>query len=187
MNPQEPFTQPPAPLRVLRGDTLLHAGRSGPLWRVTAGAFRLERPAQDGETFVQLALAGDLMGVECLCAEPYAYTAVALTDSLVCLQPQGQDISRYKVMAQGFLQQQRRALDMMKLRSGSIAGRIGYLLGLLGHPPETPSPAQERRRLPSLAELARVVDSTPETVCRELKAFRPARPRLQTPVHGLPA
>ena len=66
------------PIIVPRGRSLIAAGGLGPVWRVTQGVFKLERQGQDGQILVQLARAGDLIGVESLCAEPYAFAAVAL-------------------------------------------------------------------------------------------------------------
>ena len=65
-----------------RGESLIFSGEFGSVWRVTQGLFRLERPCRDGMELVRLALPGDLVGVESLCAEPYAYTATALTSSI---------------------------------------------------------------------------------------------------------
>jgi len=83
----QPSNDAPARLKLARVQVLLAAGSVGPLWRVMKGTFCLTRPGEGGQAFVQLALAGDTLGVECLCAEPYAFTAIALVDSEVRLQP----------------------------------------------------------------------------------------------------
>jgi len=57
---------------IKRGQVLVNAGEYGPVWRITEGMFRLERVSHDGLSLVQLGLPGDLLGVEALCAEPYA-------------------------------------------------------------------------------------------------------------------
>jgi hypothetical protein len=64
---------------IKRGQVLVNAGEYGPVWRITEGLFRLERAGHDGLSLVQLGLPGDLLGVEALCAEPYAYTITAIT------------------------------------------------------------------------------------------------------------
>jgi len=179
---QDSFRMISSTLQLRRGEDMPAAARAGALWRVTRGAFRLGRTAHDGQTLVKLAFAGDLMGVECLCAEPCGDTATALIDSRVCMEPVGNETARYRTLAEGFLQQRQRALDMVRLRSGNIAGRIEYLLNLLGQQADAGVIALERQALPSLSELALIVGSTPETVCRELKAFMPARPGLGRPV-----
>lgn len=159
------------PISVSRGQSLLAAGGVGPVWHVTQGVFKLERQGQDGQILVQLAQAGDLIGVESLCAEPYAFTAVALVAAQAQPLAAGQDLDHYTTMKQGFMQQQRQTCEMHRLRTGSIVQRLAYLLTV------------QRKELPTLKEMARVVDSTFETVCRELNTLLPERkqPRLRVP------
>ena len=64
---------------IKRGQVLVSAGEHGSVWRITEGVFRFERVGHDGLSLVQLGLPGDLLGVEALCAEPYAYTITAIT------------------------------------------------------------------------------------------------------------
>jgi hypothetical protein len=155
----------------------------GPVWRVTQGVFKLERQGQDGQILVQLAQAGDLIGVESLCAEPYAFTAVALVAAQAKPLAAGQDLDRYTTMTQGFLQQQRQTCDMHRLRTGPIVQRLAYLLTVLGKQADGRVLTVQRKELPTLKEMARVVDSTFETVCRELNTLLPERkqPRLRVP------
>jgi len=170
-------------INIKRGQTLTFAGGVGPVWRVTQGVFKLERQGQDGQILVQLAQAGDLIGVESLCAEPYAFTAVALVAAQAKPLAAGQDLDRYTTMTQGFLQQQRQTCDMHRLRTGSIVQRLAYLLTVLGKQADGRVLTVQRKELPTLKEMARVVDSTFETVCRELNTLLPERkqPRLRVP------
>lgn len=171
------------PISVSRGQSLLAAGGVGPVWRVTQGVFKLERQGQDGQILVQLAQAGDLIGVESLCAEPYAFTAVALVAAQALPHAVSQDLDRYTTMTQGFMQQQRQTCDMHRLRTGSIVQRLAYLLTVLGKQADGRVLPVQRKELPTLKEMARVVDSTFETVCRELNTLLPERkqPRLRVP------
>jgi CRP-like cAMP-binding protein len=168
---------------IKRGHTFMMAGEMGQLWRVSQGAFRLERPSLEGHTLVQLALPGDLLGVESLCAEPYAFTVTALTASVVAEQTVNHELSRFTAVAQGYLQQQRRMHDMMKMRSGPVADRLAHFLKLLARDADGNHAELDRRDLPILKEIAAIVDSSTETVCRELNAFLPARV-YQRPVRG---
>ena len=170
-------------INIKRGQTLTFACGVGPVWRVTQGVFKLERQGQDGQILVQLAQAGDLIGVESLCAEPYAFTAVALVAAQAKPLAAGQDLDRYTTMTQGFLQQQRQTCDMHRLRTGSIVQRLAYLLTVLGKQADGRVLTVQRKELPTLKEMARVVDSTFETVCRELNTLLPERkqPRLRVP------
>lgn len=171
------------PIEVKRGQCLLTAGGVGPVWRVTEGVFKLERQGQDGPILVQLAQAGDLIGVEALCAEPYAFTSVALVNAQAVPHPVSQDLDRYTTMTQGFMQQQRQTCDMHRLRTGPIVQRLAYLLTVLGKQADGRVLTVQRKELPTLKEMARVVDSTFETVCRELNTLLPERkqPRLRVP------
>ena len=171
------------PISVSRGQSLLAAGGVGPVWHVTQGVFKLERQAQVGQILVQLAQAGDLIGVESLCAEPYAFTAVALVAAQAQPLAAGQDLDHYTTMKQGFMQQQRQTCEMHRLRTGSIVQRLAYLLTVLGKQADGRVLTVQRKELPTLKEMARVVDSTFETVCRELNTLLPERkqPRLRVP------
>ena len=171
------------PISVSRGQSLLAAGGVGPVWHVTQGVFKLERQGQDGQILVQLAQAGDLIGVESLCAEPYAFTAVALVTAQAQPLAAGQDLDHYTTMKQGFMQQQRQTCEMHRLRTGSIVQRLAYLLTVLGKQADGRVLTVQRKELPTLKEMARVVDSTFETVCRELNTLLSERkqPRLRVP------
>jgi len=158
-----------------RGQVLVNAGEFGPVMRITEGVFRLERLGMDGLSLVQLGLPGDLLGVESLCAEPYAYTVTAITGGQAKLQTVNGDLSRFGVVAKAYLQQQRRTHDMMKLRGGPVNERLAHLLKLLARNVDGSERELDRRDLPILKEIASILDTATETVCRELNAFLPAR------------
>jgi CRP-like cAMP-binding protein len=160
---------------VRRGHTLLTAGAVGPVWRVTQGVFKLERAGLEGQTLVQLAMPGDLIGVEALCAEPYAFSIVALVAAQAQPLEVSHELARYTTMAQGFLQQQRQTCDMHRLRTGPIGQRLAHLLTLLGKQADGRVLELDRKALPTLKEMARVIDSTFETVCRELNTLQAQR------------
>jgi CRP-like cAMP-binding protein len=160
---------------VRRGHTLLTAGAVGPVWRVTQGVFKLERAGLEGQTLVQLAMPGDLIGVEALCAEPYAFSVVALVAAQAQPLHVSHELARYTTMAQGFLQQQRQTCDMHRLRTGPIGQRLAHLLTLLGKQADGRVLELDRKALPTLKEMARVIDSTFETVCRELNTLQAQR------------
>ena len=163
-----------APQRVLEnGQFLVESGQRAPVLRVLSGVLRLERPSPDGQMLVQLALPGDLVGVEALCAQPHAYSATALTDCRVEMVEVTGELSHYATMAKGFLQQQRQTLDMLRLRSGTIKQRVAYLLTLLGKDINGCVYPVLREELPTLREMAQIVDSALETVCRELNTLVP--------------
>lgn len=161
------------PLALAPGQLLLHAGQSGPLWRVASGALRIECMADGAGATVQLALPGDCVGLEALLDAPYAVTASALVASTVCIEPVDDAAARLELLAQALRQQQRQAQDMARLRSGAVADRLSWLVDRLGAGAAAPL---VRKALPSLREMAGVVGSAPETVCRELGRLLPTVP-----------
>jgi len=124
---------------------------------------------------VQLGLPGDLLGVEALCAEPYAYTITAITTGQAKLVDANNELSRFGIVAKAYLQQQRRTHDMMKLRGGPVNERLAHFLKLLARNVDGSERELDRRDLPILKEIASILDTATETVCRELNAFLPAR------------
>ena len=160
---------------IKRAQLLMSAGEVGPVWRVSQGIFRIERVGLDGLSLVQLGLPGDLLGVESLCAEPYAYTVTAITSGEAKLQTVNGDLSQFGVVAKAYLQQQRRTYDMMKLRGGPVKDRLAHFLMLLARNEDGTQRELDRSDLPVLKDIAAILDITTETVCRELKAFMPAR------------
>ena len=159
-----------------RGQMLVEAGRQGAVWRVLSGVIRLERPTRDGHVLVQLALPGDLIGVETLCAQVQACTATALLHARVEVVAFAGELSQYTTVVKGLLQQQRQAMDMVRLRSGSIQQRLAHLLALLGQGVDGHVRVLQRDELPTLREMAQIVDSANETVCRELNVLLPHKP-----------
>ena len=122
---------------------------------------------------VQLALPGDMVGMEALCAVTHTYSVSALVPAKVePVSLQGEQ-SHYAALVKGLLQQQRQTLDMVRLRSGPISQRLAYLLTVLGKDTEGRVRPVQRTELPTLREMAQIVDSALETVCRELNTLMP--------------
>ena len=146
------------------GQTLLHHGQRGPLWRVAEGWLVLLRPDEPEARPIQLAGPGDLVGVASLVDASYGESAVALTPvradpALLLAVAEQHALARIALR-----QQQRQAFEMSLVRSGTVRERLRHLLALL----VPPGGVLARQALPSLKVLAQIVDSAPETVCREL-------------------
>lgn len=164
-------------LDVPRGQALLGHGQRAGLWRVTRGAFLIERPTRDGRDVVALALPGDLVGLEALLDEPCAYAVTALLDAAARPETVAGDAALARALGDAVRQQQRQALEMTELRSGAVLARLQHLLRLLGRPGVNRAEDPGRRDLPMLRDIAQIVNSAPETVCRELKHLVPGEPR----------
>ena len=159
------------------------AGDSGPVWRLVEGVVRLDRATGPLCQPVQLALPGDLVGSEALCGQPYQYCARAFTPCRLEPLPHGVDGPSGPLLQQALLQQIERSQDMAQLRTGSVMQRLTHMLALLGmgwrtdQPPASLQADAIRRALPTLREVALLVDAKTETVCRALAQLLPPRKR----------
>ncbi|WP_022980646.1 Crp/Fnr family transcriptional regulator [Ideonella sp. B508-1] len=145
------------------------------LWRLTEGALRLDRLADAesaGSTFIQLLLPGDLVGLAALTGVPARYQARALVASRLQPLPLPESLAGWPLLADGLRQQQHRVEDLVRLRSGTAQERFKHLLLLL-------VPEASRREgdvsvwpLPTLKDMAAIIDTAPETVSRILGHLR---------------
>ena len=182
------------PRELARGSTVFVAGESGPLWRVTQGAVALQSsPGADGR-LVQLAIAGDLLGIESLCEQSYGLEARALTACRIERVEPANEQQHSLLLREALLQQRERAIDMAELRTGAVSDRLSQMLQLLGHDgfelqtASRPTIEAVRRDLPSLGDLARAIDAQKETVCRVLGRLLPShKPRRTTTATFVPA
>lgn len=153
-------------LSLATGELLFEAGGHGSVWQLESGAIRLDRADREGPRFMQLALPGDLMGLELLAAYPYAYSARAIVPSTVRRRSLAADAERRLALIEGLVQQQRRGEDLMALRGGSAQGRLKHLLLSLA-PEEAPwTGAGTACALPTIKDMAAIIDTAPETVSR---------------------
>ncbi len=176
------------PLRLAAGQApIFQAGQTGPVWRVIQGVVRLDRQGGPVRLPVQLALPGDLIGVEALCDQPYRFSAEPITDCAIARvePPAGPaQLQRDALLREVLLQQQQRCHDMATLRTGSVRQRLAHLLHLLGLPWQgAPGPQADavRQALPTLRAVAELVDAQTETVCRALAQLLPPRSRKSGP------
>ena len=159
------------------GECLFEPGPSGAVWVVEQGALRVDRITPQGVTFVQLAWPGDLLGVESLCAQPYSFRVTALGPSSVRAVDVSREPERHRVLAQAYLQQQARAVEAAQLRSGPVATRVGHFLAAWSRATGAITQRVRDVELPYLRDIAVIVDSAPESVCRALG--RLVMPRAQ--------
>ncbi len=179
---------PDLPLQVFAGQSrIFKSGEYGPLWRVAEGVVRLDRESGPQRLPVQLALPGDLVGLESLCDLPYQFTATAFQECRLERVPVADPAHRQALLRQALLQQQERSHDMATLRTGSVVQRVAHLLQLLGLPWQNLTALAGvqadamRAQLPALRELALMIDAKHETVCRALAQLLPPRSRRGGP------
>lgn len=150
------------------GERLFRAGEAGPVWQVAKGMVRLELDPPSGTGLVHLALPGDLLGAEAVLSLPYAFCATAVVPSQIKTVELDNEAHRVLVLAAAFRQGQARAAGMMRLREGSIAQRLDYLLDLMQKATGEDIFSTRQRKLPQLREIANIINAAPESVCRNL-------------------
>lgn len=167
------------------------AGERGPVWRVVQGIVRLDRHSGPVCQPVQLALPGDLIGMEALCGQPYQLSASAFTPCrLETVRTESDSVSP-SLLQQALLQHLNRSQDMAQLRTGSVLQRLIHLLALMGLDvphfgrPHADGADAIRQALPALREVALLVDAKTETVCRALAQLLPPRSRKGGPVRAV--
>lgn len=166
------------------------AGEVGPVWRVIEGIVRLDRGSGPTRQPVQLALPGDLIGIESLCERRYQFSATTFTACRLEPVRLSADAAREPLLQQALLQHQDRSQDMAALRTGTVPQRLTHLLRLMGlewQPNDQVwggSADAIREALPALREVAQMVDAKAETVCRALAQLLPPRSRKPGPVRS---
>lgn len=163
------------PRALASGELLFEAGQSGTVWQLERGAIRLDRMDREGPRFMQIVLPGDLLGLELLAAYPYAYTARALVPSELRQRLLVTEPERRMVLMEGLMQQQRRGADLVALRTGPAQERLKHLLLLLAPEEEGWLAEGATCALPTIKDMAAVIDTAPETVsriCANLKRTR---------------
>ena len=181
------FRSRPRMLNCAGADPVFQAGQTGQLWRVVEGLVRLDREDGPERQPVQIALPGDLIGTEALCQQSYCFNATALTPCRLEAVEVGSAETQAVLLKRALHQQQARSQDMAALRTGTVFQRLTHFLHLLGFEwasaSHLPNAEAIRAALPTLREVAQVVDAKTETVCRVLGQLLPPRKRATKVKH----
>ena len=161
------------PRGLVSGEVLCEAGQTGPVWRVLRGALRLDLCTREGLRFVQIARPGDCIGLEQLAGVPIAFAARALVPTEVQACRFTTDEARRAALLEGMLQQQARIADLVTLRTGPARHRLQQLLLMLAEGAAGRASAEVADRdLPTIKDVAAIIDTSPETVSRVFGEFR---------------
>lgn len=171
------------PSHFKRGALVQAAGRPGLLGRVTCGALSLTDPAGD-EGALLLALPGDLIGIDALTGDAVRWQARAVVGSRVEWLGLIRADQWRSLLLQALVVRQTSQAQLARLRRGSVPERVRQLLLTLSGAggesehellrsegddrPEGCIPCE----LPSLQDMALIVDTSPETVSRVLSSLR---------------
>jgi CRP-like cAMP-binding protein len=161
------------PVRQLQQREVLPTDDIHVLWRVESGALRVDSAQLDEScSFVHLALPGDVLGMENLLGGVESFMVRAITP--VALVPvDATDEDRVKqllldAVGKGYL----RCRALVLLRTGSPQERVKRLLLMLANTDESGIGEAAACALPSLSDMAAIVNVAPETVCRVLANLR---------------
>jgi CRP-like cAMP-binding protein len=159
--------------RLAAGELLFGVGEPSCVWQLEVGAMRLDRAHPDGlNGFAQLALPGDLLGLEALAGLNHQLSARAIVPCQARYRFLGNETERHLVMMQGLLQMHKRGGDLIALRTGAAQDRLKCLLVLLGAEHEGTS---RECPLPTIRDMAAMIDTAPETVSRILAHLKRSR------------
>lgn len=137
------------------------------LWCVRRGMLGIAHDALAEDARTQfLALSGDLIGAELLAGEGAPGRVVAVTAAELEPVPCFGLDSRHGVLSMAYAQSRRQGREILRLRTGLVADRVKQMLLLLGEHGEHGEVTDVE--LPSLRQLADLLDASPEAICRVL-------------------
>ena len=161
------------PVRQLQQREVLSADEIHVLWRVESGALRVDSAQLDEScSFVHLALPGDVLGMEHLLGGVESFMVRAITPvALVPVDATEEDRVKQLLLdavGKGYL----RCRALVMLRAGSPQERVKRLLLMLANTDDSSIGEAVACPLPSLSDMAAIVNVAPETVCRALANLR---------------
>jgi CRP-like cAMP-binding protein len=153
-----------------RGETLPESA-PGCVWRLVSGALRLHNAHRDNsEALVSLALPGDLIGVERLAGSPLPMLGLAILPARLT-EVKVDDGELPEVVKSAYMCALRRSADMVALRGGSVPNRVRHLLLLIAENQRADT-GTAGITLPSLRDIADIINATRETVSRVLGGLK---------------
>lgn len=154
----------------------------GKSYRVVRGLVRLDEVVDGQPRLAGLALPGDMIGGEMLLLGTYAFRATALVPCTLLPWPNHRAESVDQTLLHECLKLQQRMPAVLALREGSAMARVVRLLALLAEQPEDDAVAAAGAtfQLPTLREMADVMDLTIETTSRALSKLRQAKALIET-------
>lgn len=143
------------------------------LWRLESGALRIDSVGPDqANAFVRLALPGDLLGVERLVGMTDSLAVRAITPARLVPVVLLEEGHRLQLLMDAVVKGHQRCREVVSLRTGAAAVRIKRLLHMLAHDEQSDASERIACALPTLCDMADVVNASPETVCRVLSSLR---------------
>lgn len=143
------------------------------LWRLESGVLRIDSAEPDGGgDFVRLALPGDVLGVESLVGVKDRLVVRAITPARLVLVVLLEEEQRMQLLMHAVMQGYQRCREVVSLRTDSAPVRLKRLLHMLATGDPGGTSEALACTLPSLHDMATVINAAPETVCRVLGDLR---------------
>jgi CRP/FNR family nitrogen fixation transcriptional regulator len=174
----------PEKRHLARAQRIYTAGSAGVAWCLLSGSVRLDRPGVDGEQgFATIAVKGDVIGVETLLFGQYTFSATALVPCVLAPWSVGMfwrcRRSADETLLRALAKAERRAAEVIALRCGQAADRVGRLVSMLAQTPAVCEPrvagnvdGDLQVALPSRQDMAEITALTLETVSRMVSRLR---------------
>jgi CRP-like cAMP-binding protein len=161
------------PARLLRQREPLKIDELHSLWRLDSGALRIDTTVGDNTcSFVRLVLPGDVLGLENLVGVTDPLVARALTYSRLIPVTLYDDAQFKQLLIEAVSQGYQRARELITLRTGTTDDRVKRLLITLARNNSDTLDETTACAMPSLSDMATIVNAAPETVCRSLASLR---------------
>ena len=143
------------------------------LWRLESGTLRIDSVQADASSdFVRLTLPGDMLGFEGLAGVPERLLIRAITPVRLVSVALLDTEQLTQLLMSAILQGHQRCREVVSLRTGSTTVRIKRLLQMLAIGSTHDSEEHAVCALPTLNDMAAIVNAAPETVCRVLTSLR---------------
>jgi len=157
----------------LRPRELLTTADSQALWMLESGALRIDMSeSDDASCFVRMALPGDVIGVESLVGTTERTLVRALTSSRLVPVTLFDEGHLKRMLMEAVAKGYQRCCEVATLRTGPTDNRVKRLLLLLANQEVGKTGEAVACALPSLNDMAAMVNAAPETVCRALANLR---------------
>jgi len=141
------------------------------LWRLESGALRVDSQGEDGHSeFVRLALPGDLLGVENLAGVTDKITVRAITPARLRPVDLVDKNHLTQILMEPLSRVHQRCREVASLRTGSTTVRLQRLLRMLSG--QNGAGEQTVCALPTLSDMATIINAAPETVCGVMTNLR---------------
>lgn len=169
-------SMPPVCREYARGAWVFRAGTMLMPSVVVSGALRINQPGDDPD-HLQLALPGDLIGLEALHAWTLGCDVYAVVDTVIATLRPMSDAQWRETLVNALLRHQSQGTSLGHVRAGSAAQRVcRLLLKLANHGRGMQDQVDLREpvlcQLPTLVDMAAITSTAAETVSRVISSLR---------------